>query len=233
MVLLASSPQGTGDDTSYVKRVLLTGGAIVVPIVLTIYITMIIVDFLSQFLAPGVVIVQDSLGFDAVPIGAIQAVTALVFLGIVFVIGAAAESRHGDGAFEQRFDNRVSSIPGVGSIYSNLNEISELLLSQDTESFQEVKLVEFPHEGSYMLGFVTADHPSIMEAATGNDEMTTLFAPMGPNPFMGGFVLHMPEDRVHEVDMSVEEGIQAIVSSGVVVNDPDDVIDPSSDGDLS
>jgi uncharacterized membrane protein len=225
MVLLASSPQGTGGDTGYIKRVLLTGAAIVVPIVLTIYITMIIVDFLSQFLAPGVIIVQDSLGFQAVPVGAIQAVTALVFLGIVFVIGAAAESRHADGTFEQRFDNRVSSIPGVGSIYSNLNEISELLLSQDTDSFQEVKLVEFPHEGSYMLGFVTADHPSIMEAATGNDEMTTLFAPMGPNPFMGGFVLHMPEDRIHDVDMSVEEGIQAIVSSGVVVNDPDDLID--------
>ena len=225
MVLLASSPQGTGGDTGYIKRVLLTGAAIVVPIVLTIYITMIIVDFLSQFLAPGVIIVQDSLGFKAVPVGAIQAVTALVFLGVVFVIGAAAESGHGDGTFEQRFDNRVSSIPGVGSIYSNLNEISELLLSQDTDSFQEVKLVEFPHEGSYMLGFVTADHPSIMEAATGNDEMTTLFAPMGPNPFMGGFVLHMPADRIHEVDMSVEEGIQAIVSSGVVVNDPDDLLD--------
>ena len=229
MVLLASSPQGTG-NTGYVKRVLLTGATIVVPVVLTIYITMIIVNFLSQFLAPGVFIVQDSLGFDAVPVGAIQAVTAVVFVGIVFLIGAVAESRHADGTFEKRFESRVSSIPGVGSIYSNLNEISELLLSQDTESFQEVKLVEFPHEGSYMLGFVTADHPSIMEEATGHGEMTTLFAPMGPNPFMGGFDLHMPEDRVHEVDMSVEEGIQAIVSSGVVVNDPDDVPGSSPDG---
>lgn len=223
MVLLASSPQGTGGDTGYVKRVLLTGAAIVVPVVLTIYITMLIVNFLSQFLAPGVIIVQDSLGFDTIPVGAIQALTAIVFLAIVFVIGAAAESRHSDGTFERRFESRMSSIPGVGSIYSNLNEISELLLEQDTDSFQEVKLVEFPHEDSYMIGFVTAEEPSIMEAATGNDEMTTLFAPMGPNPFMGGFVLHMPEDKVHEVDMSVEEGIQAIVSSGVVVNDPGDL----------
>jgi uncharacterized membrane protein len=222
MVLLASSPKGAG-DTGYVRRVLLTGAAIVVPIVLTLYITMLIVDFLSQFLAPGVIIIQDSLGFDAIPVGAIQALTALVFLAVVFLIGAAAESRHADGTFERRFDNRVSSIPGVGSIYSNLNEISELLLEQDTESFQEVKLVEFPHEGAYMLGFVTADEPSVMEEATGHEEMTTFFAPMGPNPFMGGFVLHMPEDRVHDVDISVEEGIQAIVSSGVVVNDPDDL----------
>jgi uncharacterized membrane protein len=222
MVLLASTPKPT-KETGYVKRVLLTGAAIVVPIVLTVYITMLIINFLSQFLAPGVIIVQDSLGFEAIPVGAIQAVTALVVLAIVFLIGAAAESRPSDGTFEARFDERVSSIPGVGSIYSNLNEISELLLEQDTDSFQEVKLVEFPHEGSYMLGFVTAEEPAAIESATGHADMTTLFAPMGPNPFMGGFVVHMPEERVHEVDMSVEEGIQAIVSSGVVVNDPDDL----------
>ena len=230
-LLASSSAGGAGGDTRYVKRVLLTGAAIVVPVVLTIYITMLVVDFLSQFLAPGVFIVQDSLGFEKVPVGAIQLFTALVFVGVVFVIGAAAESRHSDGSFERRFDDRMSSIPGVGSIYSNLNEISELLLEQDTDSFQEVKLVEFPHEGSYMLGFVTAEEPSMMEEATDNDEMTTFFAPMGPNPFMGGFILHMPEEKIHDVDMSVEEGIQAIVSSGVVVNDPDDLADHSPDGD--
>lgn len=220
MPLLASPTRGTTSTGSYVKRALLTGGAIVVPVVLTIYITMVIVNFLSGFLAPGVFIVRDSLGFDEVPVGAIQTVTAAVSVGVVFLIGAVAESRYSDGTVERRFESVVSNIPGVGSIYSNLNEISELLMEQDTDSFQEVKLVEFPQEESYMLGFVTADHPEIMEAATGHSEMTTLFAPMGPNPFMGGFVLHVPETRVHEIDMSVEEGLQTIVSSGVVVNEP-------------
>lgn len=230
MLLLASPSSKPPDrNRSYLKRVFVTGAAIVVPVVLTIYITMLIVDFLSQFLAPGVIIVQDSLGFDTVPVAAIELVTALVFLGIVFVIGVAAESRHADGSVEQRFESTVSSIPGVGSIYSNINEISELLLEQDTESFQEVKLVEFPQEESYMIGFVTAGEPTVIEDATGHDEMSTLFAPMGPNPFMGGFVLHLPEKRVHDIDMSVEEGIQAIVSSGVVINDPDKLDDIPGD----
>lgn len=227
MLLLAAPPtdRSTSGGSGYLKRVLLTGAAIVIPVVLTIYITMIIINFLSQFLAPGVILVQDSLGFSAIPVAAIQLVTALVFFGIVFVIGAAAESRHTDGSVERRFESTISRIPGVGSIYSNINEVSELLLEQDTESFQSVKLVEFPQEESYMLGFVTAEHPSVMEEATGHDEMTTLFAPMGPNPFMGGFVLHLPEKRIHDIDMTVEEGIQSIVSSGVVINDPDELDD--------
>jgi uncharacterized membrane protein len=224
MLLLGAPPAEQMDSTfDYLKRALVTGAAIVVPVVLTIYITVVIVNFLSQFLAPGVILVQDSLGFDAVPVAAIQLLTAAVFLFLIFVIGVAAESRHGDGTVERRFESTVSRIPGVGTIYSNLNEISDLLLEQDTDSFQEVKLVEFPQEESYILGFVTAEHPSVMEAATGHDEMTTLFAPMGPNPFMGGFVLHLPEKRVHDIDMTVEEGIQTIVSSGVVINDPDEL----------
>ncbi len=219
MPVLAQTPVEADTSRGFVKRALLTGAAIVVPVVLTVYVTMLVINFLSQFLAPGVFLAQESLGFDDIPVGVIQAVTATASIAVIFLIGAAAEYR-ASSAIEERFDAMVAAIPGIGSIYSSLNEISELLLSQDTQSFKEVKIVEFPQEGSYMLGFVTADHPAVMERATGHTEMTTVFAPMGPNPFMGGFVLHLPEERIYEIDMSVEEGIQTIVSSGVVVNEP-------------
>jgi uncharacterized membrane protein len=38
---------------------------------------------------------------------------------------------------------------------------------------------------------------------------------MAPNPVMGGYVLHVAEEHVYDVDLTVEEGIQAIVTSGV------------------
>ncbi len=45
--------------------------------------------------------------------------------------------------------------------------------------------------------------------------MMTLFMPMAPNPVMGGFVIHVDRERVFDIDISVEEGIQSIVTSGV------------------
>jgi len=221
MPLLAQNAGDADEIRGFAKRALLTGAAIVVPVVLTIYVTVFVINFLSQFLAPAVFLVQESLGFSDIPVGAIQFVSAIASVLLIFLIGVAAEQRASLGV-EDRFESALSSVPGIGSVYSSFNEISELLLSQDTESFQEVKVVEFPQEGSYMLGFVTADHPSIMEEATGHAEMTTVFAPMGPNPFMGGFVLHLPEERVFDIDMSVEEGLQTIVSSGVIINDQAD-----------
>jgi hypothetical protein len=52
--------------------------------------------------------------------------------------------------------------------------------------------------------------------------MQTLFLPMAPNPVMGGYVIHVSEERVIDVDMTVQEGIRSIVTSGVAIDDADD-----------
>jgi uncharacterized membrane protein len=92
------------------------------------------------------------------------------------------------------------------------------------ESFRDVKLVEYPTEGSYTMAFVTADAPVSLEESAGHTEegMMSLFLPMGPNPVMGGFVIYVSRDRVHDIDIGVEEGLQAIVTSGVAMNDSED-----------
>jgi len=109
----------------------------------------------------------------------------------------------------------MGNIPGVGSVYRTFDEMSEMVLDADTDSFEEVKLVPFPTEQSYALGFVTAETPAVIEGPTGNDDMQTLYVPMSPNPVMGGYVIHIPTDRTIDVDMSVEEGIKSIMTSGV------------------
>jgi uncharacterized membrane protein len=76
-------------------------------------------------------------------------------------------------------------------------------------------MVEYPTDDSYAIAFVTADTPEYIEDATGHDDMVTLFMPMAPNPVMGGFVISVERERVVDLDISVQEGIQAIVTSGV------------------
>jgi len=134
----------------------------------------------------------------------------------------------GDG-LERAFDTAIARVPGIGSVYTSFNEMSKMLRSSDTQSFQEVKLVEFPSEGSYTVAFVTAESPSELTEATGHENMTTLFMPMAPNPVMGGFVIHVSEERVHDVDLTVEEGVRSIVTSGVATGESDT---PDQDGEL-
>jgi uncharacterized membrane protein len=205
---------------SYVRQSLLTGLALTVPILVTLFVLVFALNFLTGALDPVVTVMQETLGFDTtLSRVALQVAAVVLLVVIIFVVGAAAESQYGSGRVERRVDSFLTSIPGLGSIYESLNEMSQLLLSRDTDSFQEVKLVEYPEPGSYTIAFLTAEPSDAVLDATGHNEMVTLFMPMAPNPFMGGFVIHVAADRVYDVDMTVEEGVQAIVSSGIAVDE--------------
>jgi len=222
--------QGNGPDSgsgsrlgTRLRQVFISGLAISIPVIVTVLILTFVVNFVRGLVGPAAAVATDIAGVgQSVPDYALEAIAVGVVVGAIFLVGVVAESRFG-GGLESAFDRGMSAIPGFGSVYTSFNEMSELLLSSDSQSFREVKLVEFPTQGSYTVAFVTADAPREVEEATGSGEMTTLFMPMAPNPVMGGFVLHVDDDRVYDIDVSVEEGIQSIVTSGVTVGADEEV----------
>ena len=199
----------------YLRRSLVTGTAIVLPVFVTGFVFYLIVDLLSGLLDPLAVPIQMSRGDDS-PVAS-QLITVVILFGTIFMVGAFTESRVGGNRLKEGLDTNMARIPGVRSIYGPLDQISTMLLEGDTNNFKDVVLVEFPKEGSYSIAFQTSHPPDMVERATEEEDMLTVFMPMGPNPFMGGFVLHLAEDEVYELDLSVQEGISSIVSFGVAM----------------
>lgn len=60
------------------------------------------------------------------------------------------------------------------------------------------------------------------ESAAPVSGMTTLFLPLAPNPVMGGFLTHVPDERVMPVDMTVREAARIIITSGIGADSPRD-----------
>jgi len=238
MVLLSSGPAADAGASrtavaQKVRQVFITGAALTIPLLITVMILAFVVNFILQAISPVVEFLNDAygIGSNVSPLAMeLLAITTLVVL--IFVVGLVAEARTGNG-FERVFDTLMARIPGIGSVYTSFNEMTELLLSNDAESFREVKLVEFPREGSYSLAFVTADAPPTIGDTTGHDDVTTLFMPLAPNPVMGGYVVHVSDDQVYDVDMSVEEGIRSIVTSGVATGERGDDEPPEELVDLT
>jgi Uncharacterized conserved protein len=209
-----------------IKRYFKQGVVFIIPAAITVSIFIFTFRFVSGFLSPIVPQIIESVG---VPELLGEAIVLLAFIGFIFLLGAIIETiPHGVEAADF-FHSTVESIPGVGTVYAGFREMSETV-ANGGESFRDVKLVEYPSEGSYTMGFVTADAPPNLEASAGHEQegMVSLFVPMGPNPVMGGFVIYVARDRVHDIDLSVEEGIQAIITSGVTVSEPDDVMNDRS-----
>ena len=214
----------------FVRQAFITGAAVMLPLIVTVMVLGFVVNFISQQLNPITGLLGQLLGEQASGF-VLKLVAVLLLLAVIFVVGVVAERRPGRSGFGALFDTLVSRIPGVGSLYRSIDEMSGMLLDNDTDTFQEVKLVEFPDQGSYAIAFLTADTPEIVLDTTEHEGMVTLFLPMAPNPVMGGHVLHVNEEQVYDLDLSVEEGIQSIVTSGVATGPrepqdlPNDMLD--------
>lgn len=213
------SPQRQPSLRERLRQSLITGTAITIPFILTVIVLGFVFSFVAQTLNP-VVWLAGYLDVEvAAPI--VQATTVLTLLVLVVAVGVVAE--HTDGTWiAGGFHAAMESIPGVSSIYNSFRRMSDILLESDVESFQDVKLVEFPRDGSYTLAYLTGRPPAELVAAAGHEEMLTLFVPFAPNPVMGGFLIYAPESRVIDVEMTVEESVQAIITSGVAHSREDD-----------
>jgi uncharacterized membrane protein len=186
------------------RRIVLSGLAILLPTVITLWVLYKLFVFLDSILRS---LIATHTGVDVPGIG----VAAIVV--IVLLTGLLASNFIGKKLLG--WYNRVlDRIPVLSTIYKTLKQVSEAVLQDQAEGFKRVGLVEFPRRGSYCVGFITSEGfgmglPEVEEGSV------TVFVPTSPNP-TSGFMMVVPASDVRELDMSVEEGIRMIVTAGMV-----------------
>lgn len=199
-----------------VREAALAGVAVVVPLLVTLYVLSVAASVVGDLLSPlGQLFAALGLQPDASQV-IVDIFGVLLVVALTILVGFVASFRSGERVLAY-FDAALERVPGLGAVYKSFRQMSDVMLESDADNFQSVKLVEFPHDGAYTLGFSTTETPEPIEEAAGRHEMRTLFLPLAPNPVMGGFLAHVPEERVMDVDMTVEEGIRAVVTTGVAV----------------
>ena len=132
------------------------------------------------------------------------------------VIVANFFGRHLVGFWEQL----LSRIPLVRSIYSGVKQVAATVLSGSGQSFNKVVLVEYPRRDAWTLAFVTGKAWPGIADTIGADDLVSIYVPTTPNP-TSGFFLMVPRKDIREVDMSVDDGLKLILSTGVLT--PDEV----------
>lgn len=215
---------------------LITGVAIMTPVIVTLYIASIAIEFIRNALGPFISILQwagiiqqfEGGGFVRLlrEIGIYSDVVAffselvaiIVLVGVVAVVGVVGRNTYGEKIVEL-FDVLVSSIPGIGTVYQSFRRMGDVVLDEQSDKFQDVKLVQCFDEHVYVLGFETGDSPVTIEESTGHEEMVSMFLPLAPNPVTGGLLTYIPKSDVYDIDMSIEEGVRSILTSGVATDE--------------
>lgn len=206
------------------KRWLINGIILTIPLVVTLLVLLVVVDFVLGILSP----VVDGVAYvwpNEPPTVVIQLATLLSLFAFFVLIGLVAEQTPGKH-LSKRVHATMETIPGVSTVYESVRRASDILADDETQQFKDVKLVEFPHDDAYMFAFLTADTPAEIERSVEEERMMTLMVPLGPNPTTNGYVMHVPVENVYDVDITVEEAVRSIATLGVAV---DELGEPTDD----
>ncbi|SFM58949.1 Uncharacterized membrane protein [Ectothiorhodospira mobilis] len=197
------------------RRYLIAGLLLWVPLVATVAIIKFIVDAMDRtLLLPPAWRPEALLGFTIPGFGVVVAVA------IVFTTGLVVANLVGRKLVEL-WEGLLARIPLVNTIYSAIKQVVETVLGTTGESFRKVLLVEYPRKGVWALGFQTQVGVGEVQERT-EKEVVTVFVPTTPNP-TSGFILLVPRDEVIEMDMTVEDGLKFVMSLGVVVPRPSQI----------
>ena len=136
-------------------------------------------------------------------LGLVILIAALIFVGM-FAAGFL-------GKFFMRLGEWiVYKLPVISSVYSLLKQVFETFLSNKTQSFSKVVMLEYPRKGIWILGFVSSDTKGEVKNQFG-EEMLNIFIPTTPNP-TSGFLIFVPKKDTIELNMTVEEGLKFVIS---------------------
>lgn len=189
------------------KRYLITGLLVWVPLVITIWVINLIVTTMDQLL-PSVMTSDELLGRHIPGFG------VLVVLGVVLLTGLLAANILGR-KLVQMWEALLTRIPLVRSIYSSVKQVSDTVLAPNGQAFRKALLVQYPRAGVWTIAFQTGAASGEV-AARVTEPLVSVYVPTTPNP-TSGFFLMMPAAEVIELDMSVDEALKYVVSMGVVV----------------
>jgi uncharacterized membrane protein len=113
------------------------------------------------------------------------------------------------------FERVVDNVPVVRNVYNTVKQIRDTFVQQEKAVFQKSVLVEYPRKGIWVLGFMTGEGKGEVQAST-SANLINVFIPTTPNP-TSGFLLMVPKEEVHDLDMSIPDAMKLIISGGAVV----------------
>ena len=186
-----------------VKKSFLTGILILVPLVVSVTLLLWFFQKVDDLFSPVLDGIVRTLipGTDHVPGTGI-----LAGLIIILLLGTLARNVVGKRLLDA-LDRLIQQIPGYRTVYSTIKQLTNAFSPENTQSFKEVLLVEYPMEGAYALGFRT------MTVEEGDRRLVVVYIPT--NHLYLGEVLFIPEEKAVRLEMSIEQAVRLLVSGGI------------------
>ena len=186
------------------RNYFITGIVVLIPICITIYLTVFIISISSKVL-PKEINPNHYLPYS---IPGLEIVISIIVISLIGWLSLSFLGRK----LVKLVNDVFRRIPFLRTIYSAIGQMTQTFAKSTKNRRKSVVLVEYPRKGIWAVGFATQDNTGEITSKT-NKELVNVFVPTTPNP-TSGFLLMFPKDEILYLDMSFEEASKFIVSAG-------------------
>ena len=185
------------------RNYFITGIVVLIPIGITIYLTIFLVSISSKIL-PKEINPNHYLPYNIPGLEIVISIILITFIGWLSLSFLGKKLLN-------IFENLLKRIRILRTIYSAIGQMTDTFASSENKK-NNVVLIEYPRKGSWAVGFATKDNAGEISNKT-NKKLVNVFVPTTPNP-TSGFLLMFPKDEIIYLDMTFEEASKFIVSAG-------------------
>jgi uncharacterized membrane protein len=194
------------------KKYIITGLLIWIPLAITIWVLHLIVTTMDQTLT--------LLPFEFRPeLEIFGRVVHIPGLGVIATILAVfLTGVFGSNILGQRlitfWETLLGRIPVVKTLYHGVKQVSDTMFAPGGQAFRKALLVQYPRAGCWTIAFQTGQ-PTGEVARHLGEGFISVYVPTTPHP-TGGYFLVLPRSEVIELEMSVDEALTYVLSMGAV-----------------
>jgi len=203
------SPAAAGGRKRGLRRYLVAGVLIWLPILATLWVVAFFIHIMDAtlLLLPSRYRPEAVVGFALPGLGAVFAFVVVLLTGLLVtnLIGRQLVAI---------WEDVLNRIPVVRSVYGGVKSFAESVFSQ-SNSFRKVVMIEYPRIGVWSVGFMTAEDVPEVTRKTGTQHCCVYVS--GALNATAGFLVIFPRSQVVELDMSVDAAMKMIITCGVVV----------------
>lgn len=194
----------------FLRKYLIAGLIVWVPLGATLLVIKVVVDLLDQVL----LILPEHYHPDALLGFHIPGLGVLLSVAIVFTTGVVVANLFGR-QLVAAWEGLMGRIPLVRTIYMSVKQLTESVFTSNGTSFRKVLLIQFPSAGMWTMAFYTGELAGEARERLSQD-LISVYVPTVPVPTTGYFIM-MSRADVIELDMSVDEALKMMLTLGVVI----------------
>ena len=109
----------------------------------------------------------------------------------------------------------IHRLPIIRNVYGSVKQVTDFVFSEQEIAYTRVVAVEYPRCGIWSLGFVTGESMLDIRSAA-NEPVLSVLIPTSPMPATG-YTVTVRKIETIDLNISVDQALQFIVSCGVVV----------------